>query len=368
MKRKKNISVLIPDGESSFSLFVVRCLKQEPGINVSIISKNRNSPIRFSRLIKSYDYNKNKNEATELSNLCKIIKRREIDIVLPIDQHTISLISRNKKLIENHALITPIPLEKDFLIASDKWLFAEFLKANSIPHPYTVNIESERFLDKAAAFNYPILLKPKIGFNGHGIRKINNSGELKYFLKIENNVEKYILQNFVEGYDIDCSILSNNGEILAFTIQRGLIKGRWNYGPASGVEFIYNKKVSEIVKDLIRKLNWTGIAHIDLRYDENDDTFKVLELNPRYWGSLLGSLNAGINFPYLSCVCTLGEKLPDNEYQLKNYIAPQDLLALLKTRMENRNQKQHKKYNTGFKYILIDPLPEIVGTIQGYLR
>ena len=366
MKGKKKISVLIPDGESSLSLLVVRCLRQEPGINVSIISKNPNSPIRFSRLIKSYNYNKIENEETELSNLRKIIKLREIDIVLPIDQHSIGLISRNKKMIEKDALIAPIPLEKSFLITSDKWLFAEFLMANRIPHPYSVNIENEQKLERAATLNYPILLKPKIGFNGHGIIKVNNFQELKSIYETENNLERFILQKIVTGYDIDCSVLSKNGEILAFTIQRGLIKGRWNYGPASGIEFIYNKKVFDIVKDLIRKLNWTGVAHIDLKYDEHDDTFKILELNPRYWGSLLGSLNAGINFPYLACLSSIGEKIPLNEYQFKNYIAPQDLLVLLKSRMENRNRKQQKKYNTGFKYILNDPLPEIVGTIQGY--
>ena len=47
----------------------------------------------------------------------------------------------------------------------------------------------------------------------------------------------------------------------------------------------------------MQALKWSGIVNIDFIYDENDKQAKILEVNPRYWQSLLGSLFAGVNFP-----------------------------------------------------------------------
>src|SRR2546428_697479 len=55
----------------------------------------------------------------------------------------------------------------------------------------------------------------------------------------------------------------------------------------------------------MQALKWSGIVNIDFIYDENDKQAKILEVNPRYWQSLLGSLFAGVNFPYLVSVSKL---------------------------------------------------------------
>ena len=61
-----------------------------------------------------------------------------------------------------------------------------------------------------------------------------------------------------------------------------------------GVEFLYEDKLLKSVMILIKPLNWSGITHIDMRYDEKTNNFKVIEINPRFWSSIEASLFAGV--------------------------------------------------------------------------
>jgi len=93
--------------------------------------------------------------------------------------------------------------------------------------------------------------------------------------------------------------------------------GKSKYRAAVGIEFVYDERVVQVVERLMRLLNWSGVAHIDLRFDQDEDEIKVIEINGRYWGSLLGSLNAGINFPALAVQCCNGVAIEKKTYSFK---------------------------------------------------
>ena len=56
----------------------------------------------------------------------------------------------------------------------------------------------------------------------------------------------------------------------------------------------------------------------DLRQG-TDGKFYVLEINARYWGSLIGSLSAGVNFPAIACALALGEPVEPVEVKYDRY-------------------------------------------------
>ena len=71
-----------------------------------------------------------------------------------------------------------------------------------------------------------------------------------------------------------------------------------------------------MLKGLMQALKWSSIVNIDFIYDENDKQAKILEVNPRYWQSLLGSLFAGVNFPYLAYLASLHIDFPRPELSI----------------------------------------------------
>ena len=50
---------------------------------------------------------------------------------------------------------------------------------------------------------------------------------------------------------------------------------------------------------LLKSIGWYGVAMVEYREDPRDGRCKIMEINPRFWGSLPLAIAAGVDFPYL---------------------------------------------------------------------
>ena len=85
-------------------------------------------------------------------------------------------------------------------------------------------------------------------------------------------------------------------------------------------------KALELAKKLMKSLNWSGVANIDMIYDQERDLVQILEINPRYWLTTDASAIAGVNFPYLYCLNALGINFEVPAYSELNYLNLQGLV------------------------------------------
>jgi glutathione synthase/RimK-type ligase-like ATP-grasp enzyme len=356
----KPVSILIPDGESEFALNVLRCLSYIPNFQVNVLSNDPYAIIRFSRYTRKYiTHSFQDDDERKLDAIHDAIKTTKADIVLPIDVPTIHLISRTGNFDQLPVVCPPLALHTTIDIVNDKQLFSQFLIKNNIPAPNTFIYDGTNLdYNKIPESQFPILAKPIFGKGGEGIEVIENISKLVDFLK-NNTEERYIIQSYIRGFDIDCSVLCQNGKILAYTIQKAFLPPLKPFAPPSGIEFLHNEKVLAVVTQLMKALNWSGVAHVDLRYDEDDKQPKVLEINPRFWGSLLGSLIAGVNFPYLTCQLSLGKDFPLPEYNHNQFVHPKAALKISTQKLFNRQFDSQKITRTGYEMILKDPLPSV---------
>jgi len=57
---------------------------------------------------------------------------------------------------------------------------------------------------------------------------------------------------------------------------------------------------------LLTELDWEGVAMVECKHDALNDRYYVIEINPRFWGSLQLAIDAGVDFPALLVECSLG--------------------------------------------------------------
>ena len=363
----EHFSVLIPDGESVYTILVLRCLGQVKNVSIYVLANQPWVVSRFSRYTTQFfSYSKLNGDKGRLNEINKIIRKKKIDIILPVDEPLIHLLSKQREKLERNIPIAPIPNTEVLEIAQDKWLLAEWLKKEQLPSPPTILFQNNAtFSATLSLLTFPVLLKPVYGGGGLGIRLFENAAELNNFCKDFNALEKHIVQSFIYGYDIGCNVLSKHGKILAYTIQKGFIRSSRPFTSSSNLDFYEDENVLLLVSKVIAKLKWTGIVNFDLRYDEQKNQLMVLEMNPRYWASLLGSLATGINFPYLSCILGLNRELPIVKAKPIRFVQAKVAFKIMIKRILNTNDAgEYFDYST-IDFFRKDPLPK---AMEGFIK
>ncbi len=301
-------SVIILGTDSSMSLSAIRALgKIRPKVFIHGISLDLNTSkrSRFSKYLRSHHYLEYTNNKDLIEKVIRCIKSTGAKILLPVDERHHLLVSEYKEELKEHIYLPPLSNIELIQQLIDKNRLAELLEKTGAPVARTFKPDTVPANGILEGDFFPCLLKPvdEISTSNKEIVKVDNQEELNTLNKNES-IHKYIIQEYIPGYDIDCSLLAVDGTLKAYTIQKGLISRGYVYSTA--VRFEHNKRVLEVVSSFIEKINYSGIAHLDFRMDERDGQPKLVDFNARYWSSMLGSNAAGVNFPELNCLEALG--------------------------------------------------------------
>jgi biotin carboxylase len=361
---KKNLRILIPDAESGHTMSVVRCLGSIKGWKLHFLARSSNTALKYSFRTQTFKLSVNNSQNDLLiDTILKEAKKVSADIIFPVEEPAHMLISRYLHQINRDFKTPPISHVDTYHKSINKWNLAQVCKTNNIPCPRTHLLSSADDTGNILIeLGLPLLAKPILGNGGIGILMIKETKQLEQFIDTHSKAydQKYILQEYIEGYDIDCSLLAKDGQILAFTIQKGFISRSGNFQASAGIQFLYEPDVYEVVSNLMESLNFSGIAHIDLRYDQKEKKFKIIEINARYWGSLTGSLMAGINFPYYACLTGMGEQFETPKYKCIQYVECFTAIKTLIKDLFTFSRSPIKFKETDLKYLFSDPFAELL--------
>lgn len=325
-----------------------------------MLSSKKYTTMRFSRYIHRFIYFPKPDEDTRwivrVNSLCDDY---DIDVIMPLSEYgTGTLIAFNNLLKYSHKLLVPASLE-NYNKARDKGLLAMHMEKYGIPAPKSVVIEHpSNILKKCQGLRLPVLAKPALDTGGgKGIIKIEDQADLEGLIRNTKINYPFVLQEYIEGDDAGCNVLCRNGEILAYTIQKGFLYSDKPYSPQIGLVMEYEQEVLDIAKKLMKSLTWNGVANIDLLYDRTSGNYLVLEINPRYWSTVEGSMIAGVNFPWLYCQVVLGHPFAVPSYQPIRFLNLKGLLLYIKKDKKVLLDKDLLWRHSLLKYAFKDPIP-----------
>jgi len=176
------------------------------------------------------------------------------------------------------------------------------LSVKKYRYPLTKSLDiSETILEN---LEYPFILKKKTGSGGINIYKINNKEDLSLFFKIQSiysfNLSEWLIQEYIKGLPVSCTVISNGNECKVISINRQIIGFKFLNSPK---RFMYcgnivpanlltkdNELISEISIFLAEKLKLKGINGIDFVLKDHYPYF--MEINPRIPGSISASETA----------------------------------------------------------------------------
>ena len=235
------------------------------------------------------------------------------------------------------------------------------MESKNIPSPKSF-VSMDGNFNNSKKIDFPLIAKPVLGYNaGRGVKLISTKQELIKYL--ENNTYScdIIIQQYIEGYDISCNVLCENGNVLAYTMQkRSNVADNNSRSYQLGFNFINDAQLLSIIEKLMKSLNWSGVANIDCRYDVNDRVFKVIEVNPRFWVNTELSALYGVNFPYLFCLSSLNKELKtDGSHSNSIFLSLKGLVIYLKQNPFYLVKLRYLWTHSPVRFVIKDPLVTI---------
>lgn len=348
--------LLVDDKGGPYILDTIRCLSTEKEMNIFVVSPEQKpyfNTISYSKYVKKYAYITVNNDLEKVNKIKALTKEWQIDTILPIKQSNYKFFVEYKNEL-NGLLFPPIPTQESFEMVSDKWLLSQWMDKHSFPSPQS----HQATIANLEKLSFPVLLKPCSDTRGIQVKSIRNKEEALAKLDSPDFESKdFIFQEYIRGEDIDISLLAENGNIRAYTIQKGLIREALSF--ATGIEFIDNDPLLKQTEAIIREMKWNGVAHLDFIYHKESDTYQLLDFNPRIWSTMIGSRYVGVNFPVLMVQIAQNKEVKYNGYKKTNYFLTQQALLNFRTELF-KNRKLTSLKNSSWNYVLRDPLPEIL--------
>lgn len=347
------ISVLIPDAEQYFGRPVAYCLKTRGNV-VHALARGRSRSLPFSNLFASFEYMDEPQLGPWLKRIEEIVTERKIDVVMPVSEYAIRALSEHGHSLSCANKLVRLPEHRIFEMATDKASLAKFLAAHGLPLPPTVVVTvGAKRPEALSSLDFPVLAKPPLGYGGHGIKRFETPAELDLFLTCQREGQEWVVQEFIEGRDLGVSVLCQDGDIVACTVQHAIAPSQVPFEAASDLEYKTDEVAIEVIRKLMGELRWSGVANIDMRLRKNGGTPLVLEINGRYWRTLRGALNAGVNFPLLACETVFGSPTSNRQAHDARYF--EGLFKMILS-LFGGGRYHIKPSETEFGYFLSDPL------------
>lgn len=293
---------LVLDANVRHGLVTVRCLGRH-GLRVTAGAERHPSAgglSRYSHRRLRYPSPADEREAF-VDAVAAELRRRDYDVVVPVHDATVVPVARNRSRLAELAGVPYQPYE-DLRVALDKRLTVEAARDAGVPHPTTVAAE-ELDLDAAAdELGYPVVVKPRRGSQRVGVSVCETPRELERAVEEGRNRHgPLLLQEFVPngGEAGVYTVYDWDSRLRGLTVQRRVRSNPPEGGPSTLRETVQDPQLVGLAEDLLDSLDWQGAAMVEFRRDARTGQPKLMEINPRPWGSLALTVAAGVNVPVL---------------------------------------------------------------------
>ena len=371
--------VFVGDADSRNALPIIRSLGRR-GISVVGGDCVPAGLCRFSRYCRRWvtypDFNKDKGKL--ISFLLRLFEAQKFDLFIPINQDILLEVAQHKKSFERVVRVV-IPEYEVIYSAVDKSYTLKAALRAGVPIPKTIFIERLSNLDTALRnVETPVVIKPRNSAGSRGLIYVTNKNDLRNkYLEVHERYPFPLIQEKLsplgEGQAVGV-LMDRDSKVLQTFCYRRLREFPISGGPSTLRESMHAPYLRQLAIRLLSEMKWYGIAMVEFKVDIRDNCPKLMEVNPRFWGSLQLAISAGIDFPSLFYDMAMGNPQKEEcSYQsgIKcRWLLPGDILHFLFNKRRFHLEPSFFNFDKYTHYDILsleDPLP-IAGMLITLLR
>lgn len=235
-------------------------------------------------------------------------------VIFPIAAATLQALSaQGQELSDCASFLVSSPSVLDQ--ANDKRFVGELARSLGVPVPEEFPCPQGQLPGR-----FPVIVKPRCGekLGLHAEERYRKAYDAASFSKAYQAMSQYdpqpVVQELVEGEAVGVSaVLDRESRPVAVVCHRRVREYPIQGGPSSCCESCWDQSLVDHALRLLQGLSFVGMAMVEFKGG------KLLEINPRVWGSFPLTYKCGSPFPEAYVRASLGERLPlcqGPQYQL----------------------------------------------------
>lgn len=265
-----------------------------------------------------------------VASLRALAETHRYRLILPCNDSRLLILGHHANRIGRDILA--IPDEAAFATFTDKAATrAAAAKLGIAIAPGRLLRHGEEALQLAAELGLPLVLKPCRTYSvGDQQEKtlakiIRTPAQLQEALgSIKHG--SWLAEAFVPGEGVGVSVLAGRGEVLFAWQHRRLRVAAETAGSTARVGERVDPQLLAAAQALVRASSLTGVAMFEFRVDRRSGRHALLEVNPRFWGSLPLAVAGGADFPAMLWDVLTGAE-PQLQAQRPKLIAKSSLIG-----------------------------------------
>lgn len=234
-------------------------------------------------------------------SLLAIALQARVDAVVPTVDTELLPLARARGRFEEAGIRVLVASESTLETCLDKLRLMDRL-AGWIRVPTSAAVDES--LDPTR-FAGPVVTKPRSGSGGRGIRLHESIAAIGPDVPRDGS---HLVQDLLPGEEYSIDVLATGGGRVIAAVPRHRI--RTDSGIATVARTVADQRLQDYGAAIAKALELTTVANVQVKLDE-DGHPRLLEVNPRFPGTMSLTVAAGVNMPRLALFDLLGGMLPE---------------------------------------------------------
>ncbi len=287
--------VLVTDGETNKALAVVRAIT-DVTTSVGVSSRFPVSPAGLSRHADRSHWLRRRDPDALVADLNDLAD--DYDYLLPVGGRTFEFVSEHRDDLA-FPLGRILPRQAAMRTAVQKAETYSLADRLGVPAPTTVVPDDDTPVEAIAdRVGFPAVVKTGVETEARFVRVVDSHDDLVEALDAYAATHEAdpLVQEYLPGAGRGHFGLYRDGALVDGYTHRRIREYPPEGGASACAESQRDDRLREYSERLLSELEWTGVAMVEFKEDA-DGTPALVEINPKFWGSLDLAIESGLNMP-----------------------------------------------------------------------
>jgi len=313
----KKIKVLLTGIGCPGGVSIIQSLKADP--NIEIIGTDMREDVSTKHLVKKFYQVPPGKHVTYIGEVLDIVKKEEIDVILPCATFELDALSKNKEVFQDYGCEVCVSDYAGHVIANDREKMSDVFGAEPFIPEFATPKNWEEMCYSLGVLGYPeykVVIKPFVSHGSIGLRIVDNSVDVyeqyrhkkPYSINInikqleqifgDKEFDDILMQEYLPGQEWEVDLLLDpiSHKVIAGGLRE---QGDVIMSASEKAILVFRDDVYQIAKEMAETLKLSYTINSSIKLAE-DGTPKVTEMNPRLGAGMFLPISGGVNFPLLS--------------------------------------------------------------------